>query len=143
MIVHCPSTVDDDEQSTNARDNRAGTPKKVTGNGTTGLVLSDGEISSDDGLIVDKSKNKRKGDLTWSMMQGWETGEEAELTLEEIDKEIYELARKRMAVTELKPPPHDAKDSSDIAMWKLIREKCKNGEATLVRLYQCPMCNQC
>ena len=82
--------VDDDEQSTNARDrNRAGTPKKVTGNGTAGLVLSDGEISSDDGLIVDKSKKKRKGDLTWSMRQGRETGEEAVLTLEDIDKEIY------------------------------------------------------
>ena len=88
----------DEEQSTKARDrNQARTPKKVTGNGTTGLVLSDGEISSDDGLIVDQSKKKRKGDLTWSMMQGWETGEEAVLTLEDIDKEIYELARKRMA----------------------------------------------
>ena len=114
------------------------TSGKVTGNGTTGHVLSDGEISSDDGLIVDKSKKKRKGDLTWSMMQGWETGEEALLSLEEIDKEIYELARKRMAVTELKPPPHDAKDSSHIAMWKLIREKRKDGGATLALLYRCP-----
>ena len=124
-------------------DNPPCTSVKVTGNGTTGHVLSDGEISSDDGLRVDKSKKKRKGDLTWSMMQGWETGEEALLSLEEIDKEIYELARKRMAVTELKPPPHDAKDSSHIAMWKLIREKRKDGGATLVRLYECPLRKQC
>ena len=126
-----------------ADDNPPCTSVKVTGNGTTGHVLSDGEISSDDGLRVDKSKKKRKGDLTWSMMQGWETGEEALLSLEEIDKEIYELARKRMAVTELKPPPHDAKDCSHIAMWKLIREKRKDGGATLVRLYQCPLRKQC
>ena len=42
-------------------DNPPCTSGKVTGNGTTGHVLSDGEISSDDGLIVDKSKKKRKG----------------------------------------------------------------------------------
>jgi hypothetical protein len=135
---------DDDEQSTKARDrNQARTLRKETGNGTAGLIISDGEFSSDDGLLVDKSKKKRKGDLTWSMMQGWETGEEAVLTLEDIDKEIYELARRRMAVTDLKPLPDDSKESSDIAMWKLIREKRKDSGATLVRLYQCPMRNQC
>ncbi len=84
---------DDDEKSMNARHRtwkQPRTPSKVTSNGGAGRVNQDGESSSDDGLTVNKSKKKRKGELTWTMMQGWVTGEEAVMKQENIDKEIHE-----------------------------------------------------
>ncbi len=44
-------------------------------------------------------------------MRGWVTGKEVELKQEDIEKEIHEIARRRMAITELKQSPDDGMES--------------------------------
>jgi hypothetical protein len=60
---------------------------------------------------------------------------------EDINREMYELARKWMAERKLwKLPCHISKDT-DLALWKRFREckKDRNTVTVLVRLFRYPM----
>jgi hypothetical protein len=51
------------------------------------------------------------GMARWTLMKRWVTGEKAEMDQEDIDRELFELAREWMAVSKLwKLPDHVAKD---------------------------------
>ncbi len=63
------------------------------------------------------------------------TGEKAEMEQEDIDRELFELAREWMAVSKLwKLPCHVAKETN-VALWKQFREHPKHKGAILVRLF--------
>ncbi len=58
-----------------------------------------------------RRRKKRKGEFYWTKMRGWVTGKEVELKQEDIEKEIHEIARRWMAITELKQSPDDGMGS--------------------------------
>ena len=77
------------------------------------------------------------------------TGERAEMDQEDMDRELFELAREWMAVSKLwKLPGHVAKET-DVALWMQFREcpKQKSRRVQLsairVRLFRCPLRHQC
>ncbi len=71
------------------------------------------------------------------------TGEKAGMDPEDLDRELFELAREWMAVSKLrKIPCHVAKETDD-TLRKQFREYPKQKGAILVRLFQCPLRHQC
>jgi hypothetical protein len=75
----------------------------------------------------------------------WVTGEKAEMDQEDIDRELFELAREWMAVSKLQVlmlPGHVAKETN-VPLWKPFHEYPKHKEAILVRLFQCPLRHRC
>ena len=67
------------------------------------------------------------------------TVELAEMEEEDINREMYEVARMWMAESKLwKLPCHISKDT-DIALWKQFREYKKDRGTVLVQLFRSPM----
>ncbi len=65
------------------------------------------------------------------MIKKWITGERVTVEQEDIDRELFELARDYMSASGLKKiPGHFAKDT-DLALWKLFRTHTRHGGATL------------
>ncbi len=88
----------EDEESRNATDpDPPCTPQKSTGNGGAGRVDLDCQMESDDDdsydLQVAKPKRKWNGKMEWTLMKRWVTGQKAEMEHEDIDRELFELAR--------------------------------------------------
>jgi hypothetical protein len=80
-------------------------------------------------------------------MKQWVTGQKADMEQEDIDRELFELAREWMAVSKLrKIPVHVAKET-DVSPWKQFRrnfrEHPKQKGAILVRLFQCRLKHHC
>jgi hypothetical protein len=66
-------------------------------------------------------------------------GQKAEMKQEDIDRELFELARECMSVSKLrKIPGHVAKDTY-VALCKQFREYPKQKGVILVQLFRCPL----
>jgi hypothetical protein len=119
----------DGEEAMNALDKHPPcTPPRPTGNGGAGHCESDGQMDSendsDDDLQASKKKSKYccRRDLTF--MKRWVTGEKAEMDSEDIERELFELARDWMSQSKLKNlqlAGHQSKPS-DESLWKQFRE---------------------
>ena len=138
----------EDEESMNAPDPEPPcTPPKSTGNGGAGRVDPDGQMESDDddsdAQQVAKPKRKWNGKMEWTLMKRWVTGEKAEMDQEDIDRELFELAREWMAVSKLRKLPGHVAKETDVALWKQFREYPKHKGAILVRLFRCPLRHRC
>ena len=113
----------DDEETMNAPDQEPPcTPPKATGNGGAGRVDPDGQMNSDSDDLDEPqtamSKRKWNGRESWTMIKRWVTGEQAELDQDDIDRELFEIAREWMEVSKLqKLPGHVAKET-DVSLWK-------------------------
>ncbi len=86
------------EESMNAPDpDPPCTPPKSTANGGAGRVDPDGQMESEDDdsdhLQVAKLKGKWNGKMEWTLMKRWVTGEKAEMEQEDVDIDLFELAR--------------------------------------------------
>ncbi len=123
------------------------TPPKSTGNGGAGRVNPDGQMESGDDdsydLQVAKPKWKWNGKMEWTLMKQWVTGQKAEMEQEDIDRELFELAREWMAVSKLRKIPCHVANETNVALWKQFREYPKQKGAILVRLFRCPLSYQC
>ena len=79
------------------------TPTKATGNGGAGRVDPDGQMNSesDDSDEQQSAMSKRKwnGRESWTMIKRWVTGEQAEMDQDDIDRDLFELARDWMEVS--------------------------------------------
>jgi hypothetical protein len=76
-------------------------------------------------------------------MKRWVTGEKAEMDSEDIELELFELARDWMSQSKLKKLPGHQSKPTDVALWKQFREfKSKKG-SILVRLFRCPLHHRC
>jgi hypothetical protein len=116
----------EDEESTNAPDpDPPCTPPKSTGNGGAGQVDLDGQMESEDDdsddLQVAKPKWKWNGKMEWTLMKRWVTGEKAEVEQEDIDRELFELAREWMAVSKLRKLPGHVAKETNVALLKQFR----------------------
>jgi hypothetical protein len=148
-----------DKESMNAPDpDPPCTPPKATGNGGAGRVDLDGQTESKDDdddphdLQVAKPKRKWNCKMEWTLMKQWVTGQKAEMEQEDLDRELFELAREWMSVSKLrewmsvsklrKIPGHVAKET-DVALCKQFREYPKQKNAILVRLFQFPLRHLC
>ena len=98
------------------------TPTKQTGNGGAGRVDPDGQMNSesDDSDEPQSAMSKRKwnGREAWTMMKRWVTGEKAEMEPEDIERELFKLAREWMEVSKLKKLPGHIAKPSDVFLWK-------------------------
>ena len=138
----------EDEESMNASDPEPPcTPPKSTGNGGAGRVEPDGQMESDDddsdAQQVAKPKRKWNGKMEWTLMKRWVTGEKADMDQEDIERELYELAREWMAVSKLRKIPGHVAKETDVALWKQFREYPKHKGSILVRLFRCPLRHRC
>jgi hypothetical protein len=77
-------------------------------------------------------------------MKRWVTGDQAEMDQDDIDRELFELAREWMEVSKLKKlpgkklPGHVAKET-DVSLWKQFRDWTKKKGAVRVRSFRCPL----
>ena len=73
------------------------TPPRPTGNAGTGRSESDSEMdspqASDDDLPGDTRKRKWNGRKEFTLIKRWVTGEKADMDSEDIERELFELAR--------------------------------------------------
>ncbi len=58
---------------------------------------------------------------------------------DDIDRELFELARDWMEVSNLKKLPGHVAKETDVALCKQLREFPKQKGAILVRLFRCPL----
>ncbi len=72
------------------------------------------------------------------MIKRWVTGEQAEMDHDDIDRELFELARDWMAVSKLKKLPGHVAKETDVALCKQFCEYPKQKGVILVRLFRCP-----
>ena len=112
------------------------TPPKPTGNGGAGRVDPDGHMNSasedSDEPQSLMSKQKWNGRESWTMIKRLVTGEQAEMDQDDIDRELFELARDWMEVSKLKKlTGHFAKET-DVALYKQFREYPKQKGVILV-----------
>jgi hypothetical protein len=112
---------DDDEVDMNTPDAEPPcTPPKPTGNGGAGRVDPDGQINSDSDDLDEPqsamSKRKWNGREAWTMMKRWVTGEQAEMDQDDIDRELFELAREWMEVSKLKKLPGHVAKETDVSL---------------------------
>ena len=92
---------------------------------------------------VANPKLKWNGRVEWTLMKRWVTDEKAEMEQEDIDRELFELAREWMAVSKLRKLPGHVAKETDVALWKQFREYPKHKGAILVRLFRCPLRHRC
>ena len=68
-------------------------------------------------------------------MKHWVTGEKAEMGQEDIDRELFELAREGTAVSMLRKLPGHVAKETDVALWKQVRDYPKHKGSIPVRLF--------
>ncbi len=73
------------------------------------------------------------------LLKRWVAGELAEIDEDDINRGMYELARKWMAESKLRNHPGHISKATDLALWKQFREYKKDSGAVLVLLFRCPM----
>ena len=117
------------------------TPTKSTGNDGAGADDQNGstesENSSDDGLASAKQKNAK-----YVLMKRWVTGEEAEMEEEDIENEMFGLARDYMSASLLRKLPGHKSKETDYHLWKEFRRyTTKKGAQN--RIFRCPMRHRC
>ena len=61
------------------------------------------EDDDSDDLQVVKPKRKRNGKMEWTLTKRWVTGEKAEMEQEDIERELFGIAKK-----------------TDVALWKQL-----------------------
>jgi hypothetical protein len=97
------------------------TPPKPTGNGGACRVDLDGQMNSDSEDSNEQqslmSKQKWNGRESWTMIKRWVTGhgEQAETDQDDIDRELFELARDWMEVSKLKKLSGHVAKQTDVA----------------------------
>ena len=135
----------DSEEDMNAPDeDPLRTPTKRTGNGGAVRVQSNGEgdTDSEDSEEEQGGKVKRtwNGRAEYTKMKRWVTGERlgAEMESEDIDRELFELARDYMSASKLKKLPGHIAKSTDHALWKQYRHYT-NRHRVYIRLFRCPL----
>ena len=89
-----------------------------------------------------KPKRKYKGYTVFEVIKKWITGERATVEQEDIDREIFELARDFMSASGLQKVPGHVSKETDIGLWKLARTHSRSGGWTL-RVFKCPMAFRC
>ena len=67
------------------------------------------------------------------------TSECAEMEQEDIEREIFELAREYMEASKLKKLPSNAPNPNEVGLWKIYESFSKAKEGQEVRIYRCPM----
>ncbi len=93
----------------------------------------DEEVCDDEAEDESRVKAKRNyNDCSeFQVINKWTNGERATAEQEDIDRELFELARDYMSASGLKKiPGHVAKDT-DVALWKIFRTHTRYGGATL------------
>ena len=118
------------------------TPVKLTGNGGAGRVdpVTENDSDEDDSgeELVSKKKRKWNGRLQYRMIKQWVTGDEAVMESEDIDRELFELARDFMSASKLKKLPCHVPKPTDHAMWKQYRAYT-NVRRISFRCFRCPL----
>jgi hypothetical protein len=84
-------------------------PKPTGYGGACRVDPDDSQMESKDDdsydLQVAKPKRKCNGKMEWTLMKRWVTGEKAEMEQEDIERELFELAREWMSVSKLRKLP--------------------------------------
>ncbi len=127
------------------------TQPKPTGNGGACRVDPDGQMNSDSEdsdepqSAMTKRNLKWNGRESWTMIKRWVTGEQAqaEMDQDDIDRDLFELAREWMDVSKLKKLPGHVAKETEVAQCKQFREYPKQKGAILVQLFRCPLRHQC
>ena len=123
------------------------TPPRPTGNAGAGRSESDSEKdapeASDDDLPVDTRKRKWNGRMEFTLIKRWVTGEKAEMDSEDIEREVFELARDWMSLPKLKKLPGHQSKPTDVSLWKQFREYKVQKGTIRIRLFRCPLNHRC
>ena len=85
------------------------------------------------------SKRKWNGRALWTMMKRWVTGETAVMEQEDIDRELFELARQWMEVSKLKKLPCHIAKTTDVSLWKQYQDRVKKKSGIRIRSFRCPL----
>ena len=134
----------DDEVNMNAPEAEPPcTPPKPTGNGGAGRVDPDGQMNSDseDSDEPQSAMTKRKwnGRESWTTIKRWVTGEQAEMDQDDIDRDLFELAREWMEVSELKKLPGHVAKETNVSLWKQHGDRITKKSCVRIRAFRCPL----
>jgi hypothetical protein len=103
----------------------------------------DPENDSDEDQQDGDKKRKWNGRREFTLMKRWVTGEKAEMDSEDIERELFELAREWMSLSTLKKLPDHQSKPTDVSLWKQFREYNSKKGSALIRLFRCPLHHRC
>jgi hypothetical protein len=116
--------------------------KKRTKRGAE-LEESDDEGFGTDEPPDDRSRRKWNGKAEFELVKRWVTGERAELEPEDIQREMFEIARDFMTQSKLKKLPSHRHNPNDFHIWKFSRRGTRTKSGEKFKVYKCPMCYRC
>jgi hypothetical protein len=142
-----PCNESEEEMQPNAAP-KFSTPTKKARNDGAGQVEPDGsehesESEVTDEFPSDKRRRKWNGRVEYTLIKTWVTGERAEMEDEDIQREMFELAREWMSASKLKKLPGHIAKPTDFALWKQYRRFTKRKTGVDIRLFRCPMHYRC
>ena len=86
---------------------------------------------------------KWNGRADYTLVKQWVTGEHATMEEEDIERELFELARDWMWASKLKKTPGHKSLPTDFAMWKQNKKQIKKKSGLEVITYRCPLLHHC
>jgi hypothetical protein len=105
-----------------------------------GQMNSDSEDFDEPQSAMTKRKWNSRG--SWRTIKRWVTGEQAEMDQDDIDRELFELAREWMEVSKFKKLPGDVSKETDVSLWKQYGDRVKKKSGVSIRAFGCPLKHQ-
>jgi hypothetical protein len=126
----------DSEEAMNAADDEHPcTPPRPTGNDGAAHAESDAENASDSDEDLEPEKKRQRnwfGRTEFTLIKRWVTGEKAEMDSEDIERELFQLARDWMSESKLKKLPSHQSKPTDVSLWKQYRDyKVQKGSVNI------------
>jgi hypothetical protein len=70
--------------------------------------------------------------------KNWD-GEQAEMDQDDIDRDLFELAREWMEVSKLKKLPGHVAKENDFSLWKQYGDRINKKSGVRIRAFRCPL----
>ena len=112
--------------------------------------LSDDEEMNSRSELTDEQSVERTGPgrkcvgkADFTLIKCWVTGDRAEMEQEDIERELYELARDFMEASGIKKLPSHTHNENDLGLWKLNKVFIRRKSGQKIKVYRCPMNYRC
>ena len=107
------------------------------------LVESDDEEIETDQPPDDNPRRKWNGKADFELIKRCVTGERAEMEPDDIEREMFKIAREFTDASKLKKIPSHKQNPKDFHLWKFSRGGTRSKSGQEFKVSKCPMCYRC
>ena len=90
-----------------------------------------------DELLIDKARRKWNDKAEYELIKHWVTGERAEMEPDDIEREMFKIAREFMDASKLKKIPSHNHNPNNFHLWKFSRGGTRRKSGQNFKVYKC------